>query len=165
MTLLAIRARSFWMADFKKLQVWQYAHTLTLETYRVAQQIRGAHHMSLRSQLIRASASIPSKIVEGRAQQSERDFGRFLRYALASASELEYHFVMGRDIGVIEPGDFGALMSQLIRVRKMLHGLLARISAVTGAPLATDVPKGVSPSLPPEPEADGAPPSPKPAAG
>ena len=138
------------MADFKKLQVWQHAHTLALETYRIAQQIRGAHHMSLRSQLIRSSASVAANIVEGRAKRTDRDFARFLGYALGSASELEYHILMGRDIGVISSRDFTYLRSQLVKVRKMLHGL---IDTVTGA------------AEPDGPKAQSALTSPKPAAG
>ena len=45
--------------------------------------------------MIRAAMSVPANIVEGRWQISEREFCRFLRYALNSCSELEYHIVIG----------------------------------------------------------------------
>ncbi len=116
------------MADFKKLKVWEYAHTLALDTYRAASDIHGAHNLSLRSQLIRASGSIPANIVEGRAKKTDKDFVRFLDYALGSASELEYHFLLARDIEVIKPDTINALLSQLTKVRKMLSGLRARLT-------------------------------------
>ena len=115
------------MADFKKLQVWRYAHALALDTYKAGSRIRRSQHLALRSQLIRASASIPANIVEGRAKTSDRDFARFVGYALGSASELEYHLIMARDIGVVPPGDANGLISQLQKVRKMLHGLRSRL--------------------------------------
>ncbi|MFN2638089.1 MAG: four helix bundle protein [Gemmatimonadaceae bacterium] len=39
--------------------------------------------------IIRAATSIPANIAEGRRQESEKEFARFLRYALNSSSELE----------------------------------------------------------------------------
>ena len=90
------------MADFRRLEVWRKAHALALAAHRAAQGIRGAQYSSLRSQLIRAALSIPANIVEGREQKSEADFVRFLRYALASASELEYHLMVGHEIGILE---------------------------------------------------------------
>jgi four helix bundle protein len=115
------------MADFKKLIVWQKAHALALNTHRIAAQIRGAQNASLRNQMTRAAQSIAANIVEGRGQKSEKDFARFLGYALNSASELEYHLMMARDIKAISMSAFEALAAQLAEVRKMLHGLIARL--------------------------------------
>jgi four helix bundle protein len=117
------------VSDFKKLKVWHYSHALALDTYRVATLIRGNQHTALRSQMIRASASIPANIVEGRAKTTEADFARFLGYAIGSAAELEYHVLLGRDISVISAKDAVALLSQLKEIRKMLHTLRARLKS------------------------------------
>jgi four helix bundle protein len=77
--------------------------------------------------MLRASMSIPANIVEGRSQKSERDFARFLSYALNSSSELEYHFIVARDLKVISGSDFKSLFDQNVEVQKMLHALLKRI--------------------------------------
>ncbi|MBA3343660.1 MAG: four helix bundle protein [Gemmatimonadaceae bacterium] len=114
------------MSDFRKPEVWKKAHALAIDASRIAQGIRGAHYSSLRSQIIRAALSIPANIVEGREQQSERDFARFLRYSIGSASELESHLLVGRDMVVISEPNFASL-NQLQKVRKMLHGLLASL--------------------------------------
>jgi four helix bundle protein len=119
----------FGVQDFKKLHVWGKAHALALNAHRVAGQIRGTSYLSLRSQLIRAAMSIPTNIVEGRAKHSEREFGRFLRYALSSASELEYHLIAGRDLGLVHESDFVSLLTQVIEVRRMIHGLLNRMAS------------------------------------
>ncbi len=112
------------VADFKKLLVWQKAHALAVEAYRVATAIRGAEHLSLRSQFTRSAMSIPANIVEGRSQESRREFARYLRIAINSASEFEYHLIMGWDIRVVSKANFLSLMNQVIEVRKMLHGLI-----------------------------------------
>ncbi|MFL5550016.1 MAG: four helix bundle protein [Gemmatimonadaceae bacterium] len=116
------------MADFKKLRVWRKSHALAMNTHRVALGIRGALYVSLRSQMIRASMSIPANIVEGREQKTEHEFARFLRYALSSTSELEYHLIAARDCGVIKPRDFVSLLTQLQEVRMMLFGLLKKLA-------------------------------------
>jgi four helix bundle protein len=115
------------MADFKNLLVWQRAHALALSVHEVCGQIRGAEYTALRSQAIRAAMSIGANIVEGRTQRTEKDFARFLRYAIASASELEYHLTVGHDMRVIATDHFDALMTRLVEVRKMLHGLLSKL--------------------------------------
>ena len=116
------------MSDFKKLRVWAIAHALVLNTNRIAGSIQGTRYAALRSQMDRAAMSIAANIVEGRQQRSEREFARFLGYALASASELENHLIVARDIRAIKTADYDLLLSQLTEVRKMLHGLLDRLS-------------------------------------
>ena len=120
------------MGDFKRLHVWRKAHALALNVHRVAARIRGSQYASLRSQMIRAAMSIPANIVEGTGQKSGRDFGRFLRYALNSSAELEYHLIVARDIRAVAQTDFLSLLSQVIEVRRMLHGLLNRLDPAAG---------------------------------
>ena len=116
------------MSDFKRLQVWHKAHALSLAVDRVSTRMRGSRYASLRNQIFRAAMSVPANIAEGRRQKSEKEFARFLRYALNSSSELEYHLIVARDTKVIAESDFVSLISQTITVRKMLYGLLKRLS-------------------------------------
>jgi four helix bundle protein len=124
------------VSDFKKLHVWQKAHALSLCVDRVCKTIRGARYASLRSQLFRAATSIPANIAEGRRQESEKDFARFLRYALNSSSELEYHLILAHDIKAISEKDFRSLVTQTIRVRKMLYALLKVLAGTDRTPPA-----------------------------
>lgn len=114
--------------DFRKLNVWQKGHALALRVDRAASSIRATRHASLRSQLVRAAMSIPANIAEGRRQDSERDFARFLRYSVNSAYELEYHLVVSTDTGVIAETEASSMLAEVIEVRKMLHGLLKTIT-------------------------------------
>jgi four helix bundle protein len=132
----AQRRRFFFVSDFKKLHVWQKAHALSLCVDRVSKQIRGGRYASLRSQIFRAATSIPANIAEGRRQESEKEFARFLRYALNSSSELEYHLILAHDTKVISEEDFLSLVTQTIRVRKMLYALLKRLSDTDRTPPA-----------------------------
>ena len=115
------------MADYRKLQVWKKAYALALNADRIATEIRDAAHKPLRSQLNRAALSIPTNIVEGRAKNSDKDFARFLGYALGSATELEHHVMIARDVGAVSGSDAKSLIDQAAEVRKMLHGLIDRL--------------------------------------
>jgi four helix bundle protein len=116
------------MSDFKRLEVWHKAHALSLNIDRASTRIRGSRYASLRSQIFRAAMSIPANIAEGRRQKSEKEFARFLGYALNSSSELEYHLIVAHDTKVMPNEDFVPLIAQTITVRKMLYGLLKRIA-------------------------------------
>jgi four helix bundle protein len=70
---------------------------------------------------------MPANIVEGRRQESEKEFARFLRIALNSGCELEYHLILARDIGAMSPNDSESLLRECIEVRRMLHGLLNKL--------------------------------------
>ena len=111
--------------------MWRKAHALALNAHRVASGIRGNQHASFRGQITRAALSIPANIVEGREQKTEAAFARYLRIALGSASELEYHVRAAHDIQAITNGDYTALSSQVVEVRMMLHGLLRRVDPET----------------------------------
>jgi four helix bundle protein len=116
------------MGDFKKLLVWQKAHELSMDTHHAAGRIRGALHLSLRSQMVRAAQSIPSNIVEGRGTQTDREFAKYIRSAISSSDELEYHLLSARDQGVMKCAMHDALLERVVEVRKMLYGLLDRLN-------------------------------------
>ena len=71
--------------------------------------------------------SVPANIVEGRAQKTDREFARYLRIALGSATEIEYHLIIGNDIGAIAQQDFQSLLAEVVDTKKMLSGLLRRL--------------------------------------
>jgi four helix bundle protein len=125
--MLRARESFFSMSDYKKLLVWQKANRLALHAYRISAKIRRSRDVGLRSQIVRSAMSIPANIVEGRRQESERQFARFLKIAFNSGVELEYHLGVAREIEVMTIEDCDELLRDLIEVRRMLHGLLRTI--------------------------------------
>lgn len=127
------------MSDFKRLRVWRKSHALALNAHRLATSLRGAERAALRGQIMRAAMSVPANIVEGRGQASPKEFSRFLRIALNSSNELEYHLIVARDIGAIDQKAFISTLDQILGVRMMLHGLLKRIASDSARPHVDDV--------------------------
>ena len=120
------------MSDFKTLQVWQKAHSLSLNVDRACKAIRGSMYASLRNQLFRAAMSISTNIAEGTGQRSKKEFARFVGIALSLCSEVEHHLIVARDLEVIHRSTFDSLAMQTITVRKMLYGLRKNLEAPTG---------------------------------
>ena len=86
------------MKDFRDLQVWQKAHGLTLAIYRVTVTFPRQELYGLTTQLRRASSSIAANLAEGCGRNSDAEFARFCSIAMGSASELEYHLLLARDL-------------------------------------------------------------------
>lgn len=128
------------MSDYKNLKVWQKAQAVALESHRATQKIRGRDNAALRSQITRAAFSIPANIVEGCGVQTPLEYSRFVRIALNSANELEYHLITAKDLGLLTDRTAATLVTNVIEVRKMLHGLLKY--------LRTRVPTQALPSRP-----------------
>ena len=53
---------------------------------------------------------------------------RFVRVSLGSASELEYHLLLARDLGLIPKPAYERLAAAVVEVKRMLSGLVARLS-------------------------------------
>ena len=102
---------------------------MAMDADRIAGGIRGARHAALRNQIVRAADSVPANIVEGSGEQTARNFSRFLRIALNSTTELEYHLIVARDREVIRDSDSLTLRSQVVEVRKMLYGLIRHLAS------------------------------------
>ena len=111
------------MSDFKNLRVWQEAHQFTVATILASAKIRGSVGILVRNQLVRAAMSVPANIAEGSAKRSDREFARFARIALGSATEAENHLILARALNLIDQKKFADLESQVQSVQRMLSGL------------------------------------------
>jgi four helix bundle protein len=115
------------MQDFKKLQVWEKSHDLTLKIYGVTSQFPREEVYGLTSQVRRACASVPTNIAEGCGRESPADFARFLQIAMGSASETEYLILLARDLKYINTNQYTELVDVVIYIKKMLINLQKNI--------------------------------------
>ena len=116
------------MQDYRKLRVWQKSHKLTVATYAVSAHFTAARSWPLRNQLLRAAISVPSNIAEGAGRGSDLDFRRFLRHSLGSLNEVEYDLLLASDLGFLPTNVHSRFGSQVEDVRRMLSGLIAKLS-------------------------------------
>jgi four helix bundle protein len=121
------------MRDFHGLVVWKKSHALTLEVYRITKQFPDDERFGLVSQLRRSAASVPANLAEGCGRGGEQEFGRFVRIAMGSAAEVEYHVVLAKDLGYISPEDFHMLTASITEVKRMLASLLRAVREQIGS--------------------------------
>ncbi len=117
------------MQNFRNLKVWEKAHALTLEIYRSSKTFPRDEMYGLTSQMRRASASIGANIAEGSCRRGDVDFARFLQMAAGSASELEYHLLLARDLDLLKVADYQRLSDDAVEVKRMLSSLMQKLRA------------------------------------
>ena len=115
--------------DFHELKVWQKAHELTLAIYRATVDFPRAELYGLTSQLRRASASIAANLAEGCGRSGDAEFARFCSIAMGSASELEYHLLLAKDLKLFKPGAYEELAPRTVELKRMLTALLQKLNA------------------------------------
>lgn len=117
------------MRDFKKLEVWRRGHRLTLAVYKATATFPKEELYGLTSQTRRASAAISANVAEGCGRGSNADLGRYLQIAFGSASELENHLLLARDLSFLQPADHKRLSEEVIEIQLMLSSFIKSLKA------------------------------------
>ena len=73
--------------------------------------------------------SIGANLAEGCGRQTTPELARYVRIAMGSASELDYHLLLARDFGFLKSNEHSDLSAELTTIRKMLTALLARLES------------------------------------
>src|ERR1041385_7703136 len=115
------------MRNYRDLQVWNKAHHLTLELYRISRQFPREEVYGITGQLRRAAVSIGANLAEGCGRRTSSELARFVRIAMGSASELDYHLLLSRDLGFMAGDEFTSASAALTEVRKMLTSFLSSV--------------------------------------
>jgi four helix bundle protein len=117
------------MQDFTQLAVWQKAHNLTINIYKLTFNIPSEEKFGLISQIRRASVSIESNVAEGCGRDSDKEFARFINISMGSSFELRCQLLIVKDLGYIKLDQCQLLESKILEINKMLGGLLKKLRA------------------------------------
>jgi four helix bundle protein len=117
------------LRDFRQLKVWAKAHQLTLDVYKVTVPFPREEVYGLTNQIRRASASIAANIAEGCGRDGEAELGRFMRIAMGSASELEYHLLLAHDLNFLSREVHDSLNLSVTEVKRMLATFIKKLKA------------------------------------
>ena len=102
---------------FQDLLVWQKAHRLVLDLYRLTQAFPKEELYGLTSQLRRAAVSVPANTAEGFRRKGLADKARFMNTAQASLEESRYYLILAADLGY---GKTDILQDSLDEIGRML---------------------------------------------
>lgn len=115
------------MQNYENLKVWNKAHQLTLDLYQCTRSFPEDERFGLISQIRRASASIGANIAEGCGRRGNAELARYLHMAMGSASEVQYHLRLSRDLSFLRGEQYTKLHAQVIEVKRMLASLAAHL--------------------------------------
>jgi four helix bundle protein len=68
-------------------------------------------------------------IAEEACQKGDAEFARFLQMAAGSASEVEYHLLLARDLKLLKVPDCQRLSDNGVEVKRMLSSLMRKLRA------------------------------------
>lgn len=120
------------MKNFRDLRVWEKAHALVLKSYRTTNNFPNAEMFGLTSQIRRAAVSIAANIAEGCGKRGNGEFQRYLNIATGAASELEYHFLLARDLHYLDESVYLLLNSATVELKRMLSALVRKVESERG---------------------------------
>src|SRR5215204_6229769 len=121
------QADNFIVRDFSELKVWERRHRLSLAVYNATSALPREETYGLTAQLRRCTASMPANIAEGCGRSGDAELGRFMLISMGSASELDYHLLLARDLGYLSAQDYQELSQGTQEVKRMLSTLITRL--------------------------------------
>lgn len=111
------------MNTFKNLKVWEKAHCLVLETYKVTKYFPSEEKFGLVSQIRRAASSIPTNLAEGSKRKSKKDFAHFVNVAEGSLEETKYTLFLSYELNYLNKDELDKLNEMCDDIGRMLSGL------------------------------------------
>lgn len=109
---------------FEDIEAWKVARELTKQVYAVSKQGPFGKDYGLRDQMQRAASSIMANIAEGFDGGSNREFLKFLGYALRSTTEVQSHLYVALDQGYLDQQKFKSFYDLTLQVKKFISGFM-----------------------------------------
>ncbi|MGO4884637.1 MAG: four helix bundle protein [Bryobacteraceae bacterium] len=117
------------MRGFRDLRVWQGALDLVQRIYRVSARFPSEETYGLRSQIRRASVSVPSNIAEGHTRSSTKEYLNHLSMAQGSLAEVETQLEIAIRLEYVAAEKATALFTAIQQLRKQLYALRNALEA------------------------------------
>lgn len=108
------------MRDFTKLDIWKRSHLLTLRVYKITMHFPKEELFKLTSQIRSCAYSVPMNIAEGCGRDTNPQLAHFLQISTGSCNELQYQFILSKDLEYISNEIFNELHTEIVEIRRMI---------------------------------------------
>lgn len=116
--------------NFEQLEVWQKAHAMALDVYRLTSALPEEEELGLILRMRNVACNVPSSIANGFERRELVERLSVYREARAAVEELRYYFILCRDLGyTIDFETFSQNGEQLARMVGGLVGSVARAAS------------------------------------
>jgi four helix bundle protein len=115
--------------DHRRLDVFNQADQLVLDTYRLSNNFPSHERYGLQSQIRRAAVSTACNIVEGSARRTSGEYVHFLNIATGSAAEAEYLASVAGRLEMLTADDSDELVRGYAKLSAALRALLRSLAS------------------------------------
>lgn len=115
------------MRNFRNLEIWKNGIEIVKQIYSLSDFLPSEEKFGLKSQVTRASISIPSNIPEGWSRNSEIEFKRFLEIEMGSLFEVETQLIIAQKLGFLTASNLKNIFELLNKEAKMKNSLINKI--------------------------------------
>ena len=110
--------------NFYDLRVWQDAHKLVLEIYKITKDFPKEEKYGIIDQLRRASSSITANIAEGFGRYHFKEKTRFYYQARGSLVEVQNFLILSRDLDYLQKEEVEKMFLDCDSIIKQLNSLV-----------------------------------------
>jgi four helix bundle protein len=111
---------------FQDLIVWQKAHKLALEIYKITKQFPKEEVYGLTSQMRRSAVSVSANVAEGYKKRGKLDKARFLNISEGSLNEIKYYLILSKDLNYLST-EYDELNQLVDEISKLLSAYIRAI--------------------------------------
>lgn len=115
------------MQNYKDLIVWQKAHKMVLNVYKLSKKMPKEETYGLISQLRRCAVSVPANLAEGSGKNTAKDTANFFQISLGSLHETEYYILLSKDLQYITEEEYNLTNQIISEVKAMLISLIKKV--------------------------------------
>ncbi len=116
------------------LKAWQHAQRLAVACAHAADRFPHHEQPALAVALRRAAYRVTLKVACGAGRTGSHDARKWFDAAWGALAEVQSALALARDIGYLEPAEFGRLEALAAETSKTLFGLLRKSGAAPGRP-------------------------------
>ena len=106
---------------YKKMDIYHLSYDFVLHVYSILDKFPPEEEHNMKSQLRRASVSIPLNIAEGAVKASRREFFHYLNIAFGSAKEVEVLIELSKDLGYFDESTYSFLNHNIDQLNSKLY--------------------------------------------
>jgi four helix bundle protein len=110
--------------NFEDLDSWKKARELAGFVYELTRKERFSRDFGLSDQIRRAAGSVMHNIAEGFESGSDPEFGRFLKIARRSASEVQSELYLASDCQYISQDELSKAYTLATEIKKLINGMM-----------------------------------------
>ena len=114
------------MHNYRELKIWQEGRKLVKTVYSLSASFPKEEVYGLTSQIRRAAISVPANIAEGTGRSSDKEFKRFLEFAIGSLFELETQLILASDLNFAPGEDFETILQDT----RSLVGMIIKFQGI-----------------------------------